>query len=99
MRSYSLSSEHYIATTAPEAQEQANKTAYNYSTHKLYPRWSVSHSFLAIFTSHVDIPSLYRGIFYSCVSGLCSSEDFVQSRFVIPRTSLYRGLLNPGPTE
>ena len=63
--------EQYIAT-ALETQEQAKKTALNYCTHKFHPRWPVSHSSLAMFRSHVDMFSLCQGIFYVCVSGLCS---------------------------
>ena len=65
-----LRTEQYIAA-ALETQEQAKKTALNYCTHK-NPRWPVSHSSSAMFRSHVDIFSLCRGIFYVCVSGLCS---------------------------
>ena len=56
----------------------------NCSTHKFYLRLSVSHSFLAMLRSHVDIYSFYRGIFYVCVSGLCSLCSLI-------RGSLYRG--------
>ena len=31
----------YIIATALETQEQANKTAENYGSHKFYPCWSV----------------------------------------------------------
>ena len=58
--------------TVLETQEQANKKASNYCTHKFYPRRSVSHSSLAIFRSLVDIYSLYRGTFYVFVSGWCA---------------------------
>ena len=53
----------------------------------LYPCWSVSHSSLAIFWSHVNICLLYKGIFYiffflDCVR---YNEDLVKSRFLISR--------------
>ena len=55
-------------------------------THKFYPRWSVSHSSLAIFRSHVEIYLLYRGIFYVYVLDFVQyNEDFVKSRFVESR--------------
>ena len=61
IRSYCLSSELHIAT-AIETQEQANKTAQNYLTHKFYPQWPVLHSSLAIFWSYVALCSLQRGL-------------------------------------
>ena len=74
MRSYCLNSELYIIATALETQEQAD----NYCKHKFYPHWSVSHSSLAIFRSHVDmLYSFYVSLLY-CVR---YNEDFVKSRF------------------
>ena len=74
IRSYCLSSELYIIATALETQEQAD----NYCKHKFYPHWSVSHSSLAIFRSHVDmLYSFYVSLLY-CVR---YNEDFVKSRF------------------
>ena len=72
MRNYCLSSELYIIATALETQEQAD----NYCKHKFYPHWSVSHSSLAIFRSHVD--KLYSTFRFFIV-------------FVITRISLNRG--------
>ena len=72
IRSYCLSSELYIIATALETQEQAD----NYCKHKFYPHWSVSHSSLAIFRSHVD--KLYSTFRFFIV-------------FVITRISLNRG--------
>ena len=74
MRNYCLNSELYIIATALETQEQAD----NYCTHKFYPHWSVSHSSLAIFRSHVD--KLYSTFRFFIV-------------FVITRISLNRGSL------
>ena len=81
IRSYCLGSELYIAT-ALETQQQATKMLKTNCTHKFCPRWSVSHSSLAIFRSHVNIYSLYRRIFYVCVSGLYSlNRALIISRF------------------
>ena len=60
-------------------------------THKFYPRWSVSQSSLAIFRSHVDVHSLYRGIYFTFALLGCVryNEDFVESRFVISRLTVF----------
>ena len=60
-------------------------------THKFYPRWSVSQSSLAIFRSHVDVYSLYRGIYFTFALLGCVryNEDFVESRFVISRLTVF----------
>ena len=72
MRNYCLNSELHIIATALETQEQAD----NYCKHKFYRHWSVSHSSLAIFRSHVD--KLYSTFRFFIV-------------FVITRISLNRG--------
>ena len=80
----------------PALNNFCNKHAFVYEaivsvhscTCKFSPRWSVSHSSLAIFRSHADISSLYQlkvyfmFVFLDCV---CRREDFIKSRFVILR--------------
>ena len=103
---YCLNSELHIIATALETQEQAD----NYCKHKFYPHWSVSHSSLVIFRSHVDMLYFtFRFFIVFVITRISLNRGSVpyillylwpgwRKSFVIPRTSLYRGSLNRGST-
>ena len=72
--------------TAPETQEQANKTAWNCCTHKFYPWWSILHS-IFITCWHTAVYSLL----WSYILCLHFWIVFIMTRISWNRGSQYWG--------